>query len=58
MLVSIISALVPSQYVLSSDCYGNHVIAKCLDAKPVSIRYPLYDAIIMDSARVMIRCDD
>lgn len=58
MLVCIINSLVPSQYALSSDCYGNHVIAKCLDAKPVSIRYPLYNAIIMDAARVMIESDD
>lgn len=46
MLEKIVNALVDSVYEIAASTDGNHVISKCLEVKPVSLRLPMYRALI------------
>lgn len=46
MLQDIVQALLGDVYSIAASMDGNHVISKCLEIKPIRLRYPMYTAII------------
>ena len=46
MLQDIVQSLLGDVYSIAASMDGNHVISKCLEIKPIRLRYPMYTAII------------